>query len=1112
MQGHRKKLIEVSLPLEKINAEASREKSIRHGHPSTLHLYWARRPLAAARAVLFAQLVDDPSSRPDLFPTTAEQDAERARLHELIEAMVVWDNTDPNKKGIPLPLTLGPDKTVSSTELFELAQAEIRKSNDGELPPVLDPFAGGGSIPLEAQRLGLEAHASDLNPLAVLINKALIEIPPKFAGQPPVFPGAAGPMVAPSAEPGAAPVDTGPVVEPVDAGSVVEPVDAGSVVEPVETTGPTPTVWPWPRATGLAEDVRRYGQWMRDEAEKRIGHLYPKVKGPDGKEHTVIAWIWARTVKCPNPACQVDIPLLSSRWLSKKKGKEAYLVPQVTNGSSTQSGFADADNDDDGSSLPNSLTSELRSTASRRIEFAIGQSISGAPTKGNDGTMSGQKGGACIACGTPISGAYVHPKHDVPHLEKPDPVMVAVVAEGRRGRIYFPASQVQIRRAHEADTEAMTIRVSDEALSPKSRGTFGGNAQGRRWGFFTFSDYFTNRQLVALTTLSDLVGEAREKAKTDYHRAEGERYHARIEQGLPPHFRCGTSTKRSANERADAVATYLALAVSRLADYSSSITSWNNARDGLRNVFGRQAIPMVWDFAEANPFSDSSGNFLGQADWISKVIERTPAESGGEAHQADAATRDYTGMVISTDPPYYDNIGYSDLSDFFYVWLHRSLIDIYPDVIGTMLTPKSAELVANPYRHDGKEGATNFFIEGFNQVFSRIRAGVEMPTERCVELASESPPAKGKTHRYIDVRVGVLDVPMTVYYAYKQQDASADGSSSTGWHTLLDGLIGAGWEITATWPMRSERGGRMISVGTNALASSIVLACRPRPETAPATTRRAFVAALKSELPGALRNMMKGDIAPVDLAQAAIGPGISVFSRYSRVREADGSDMSVRDALLLINSTLDEVLDEQESDFDPDTRFAVKWYRQFGWAQESAGLADQLARSSDTSIGGLERGGIFEAKGGKARLLPPRELIGTARLITFAEAAPTTMFADVGDLTFADIGKAGEIGWNPLSDVRLSVWEATVRLAGLLAESGADAVGALLPAVSKRVSLDAVKELGFLLFHEAEKKGNTKDALLFNSLITAWGDVTEQARRLGPTRSIQDQLDFDIGE
>lgn len=404
-------------------------------------------------------------------------------------------------------------------------------------------------------------------------------------------------------------------------------------------------------------------------------------------------------------------------------------------------------------------------------------------------------------------------------------------------------------------------------------------------------------------------------------------------------------------------------------------------------------------------------------------------------------------MVVSTDPPYYDNISYSDLSDYFYVWLRYCLCNIYPNVVETMLTPKVDELVANPYRHGGKDGAAKFFVDGFNSVFHHIRIGANS------------------------------NVPITVYYAYKQQDSDNKGTSSTGWYTLLDGLIGAGWEITATWPIRSERKGRLLGLGTNALASSIVLACRPRPEDAEATTRRAFIAQLKSELPVALRTLMQGGIAPVDLAQAAIGPGISVFSRYSRVREADGSDMSVKDALLLINATLDEVLGEQESDFDPETRFAVRWYRQYGWEEESSGIADQLARSSDTSIGALERGGIFEAKGGKARLLSPSRL---------------------------------ESDWDPAADDHVSVWEATVRLAATMAKGGADKVAELLPAVQDRVSLDAVKELGFLLFKEAEKKGDSEDALLFNSLVSAWGDVSEQARRIASIpRAAQQELDFD---
>lgn len=916
----KKKLIETSLPLEVINAQASREKSIRQGHPSTLHLYWARRPLAAARAVLFAQLVDDPASRPEDFPTVESQDAERARLHELLEKLVVWENSN-------------------DENLLEQARNEIRKSNNGELPAVLDPFAGGGAIPLEAQRLGLEAHASDLNPLAVLINKALIEIPPKFAGMSPVFPDAA------SAKMG------------------------------------------WSRAEGLAEDVRRYGEWMRDEAHKRIGHLYPKVTAPGGTEHTVIAWIWARTVKSPNPANPIEVPLVRSWWLSKKKGKEAWIHASVVDG---------------------------------EVRYEVRHDANG-PTGDADGTVSRQ-GGLALGDHTPMTLNYIREEGRAGRIGAR---LIAVVGEGARGRIYLTPTDEQSSVAEIA--RPVNAPEGDLPKNPRDFKT-------PNYGMTSWADLFTNRQLVALTTLIDLVAEARTKALADAVDA-GLSTGARLENG-------GTG----AEAYADAIATYMALAASRTSDYSSSLCSWINTGETMRNVFARQAIPMVWDYAESNPLSASTGNFLGQVDWVAKAILHVPASVNAQISQLDATTRDYSGLVVSTDPPYYDNIGYSDLSDFFYVWLRRSLSEIYPGVAGTMLTPKAEELVANPYRHDGKAGAEKFFVDGFNSVFARIR-----------ETAN-------------------TQVPLTVYYAYKQQDSGSDGTSSTGWHTLLDGLIQTGWEITATWPMRSELSNRMIASGSNALASSIVLACRPRPTDAPATTRRAFVAALKSELPEALRTLMQGAIAPVDLAQAAIGPGISVFSRYSRVREADGSDMSVKDALLLINATLDEVLGEQESDFDSDSRFAIKWYRQYGWEQENSGIADQLARSSDTSVGALERGGIFEARGGKARLISPTQLEGE---------------------------------WNAAADERVSVWEATVRLAAVMAKDGADKVAELLPTVQTRVNLDAVKELGFLLFHEAEKKKDTKDAILFNGLVSAWGDVTEQARKFESTpRHVNPGLDL----
>jgi putative DNA methylase len=891
--SYRKKLIEVGLPLEAINKESAREKSIRHGHPSTLHLWWARRPLATARAVLFGQLVDDPSSHPELFPTVEEQDKERERLHRLIEKLVVWENSN-------------------DEQLFKEAAEEIRKSNGGVMPEVLDPFAGGGTIPLEAQRLGCVAHASDLNPVAVLINKALIEIPPKFAGKSPVHP------------------------------------DAEQRTR-------------WERAEGLAEDVRRYGKWMRDEAYKRIGHLYPTVTGPDGKERTVIAWIWARTVKSPNPANPIEVPLVRSWWLGKKKGKEAWIKPSVV---------------DD------------------KVRYEVMHNADG-PKGDADGTVS-RNGAVSVIDGTPISLEYIREEARAGRMGVH---LIAVVGENIGGRLYASPTSGHM-------TAAQIPRPDNAPTQELPEAALGFRVQN--YGFKRWSDLFTNRQLIAMTTFSDLVAGAREQVLAD----------------------SGDETY------ADAVTTYLALSASRTADYSSANCSWHITGEKMRNVFGRQAIPMVWDYAESNPFSSSSGNYSGQLEWVGKVVESLPAKSRSDVVQASASSRNYSGEIVSTDPPYYDNIDYANLSDFFFVWLRRILHNVYPELFSTVLTPKAEELVANPYRHDGSSGAERFFVEGFNSVFTNIRQTTS------------------------------ADVPVTVYYAYKQQDNASDGTASTGWHTLLDGLIQSGWEITATWPVRSELSNRPRSQGSNALASSIVLACRPRLESAEATTRRAFISVLKQELPQALRMMMQGSIAPVDLAQAAIGPGISVFSRYSRVREADGKDMSVRDALLLINQTLDEVLNEQETDFDQDTRFSVKWYQSFGWGKVDSGEADTLARATSTSIPQLERGGIFEAKGGKARLLTPTELSGD---------------------------------WNPDDDPHISIWEAVARLSGIMARDGAERVAVLLPKVQTKVNLDAVKELGFLLYHDAK---NTEDALLFNSLVGSWGDLSEQSRAAA-TRAAQ---------
>lgn len=917
----KRKIIEVALPLEAINRESAREKSIRHGHPSTVHLWWARRPLAAARAVLFAQLVDDPSSDPNRFPTEEAQRAERARLHEVIERLVVWEN-------------------LNDPEVFDEAREEIARSTGGDIPALLDPFAGGGAIPLEAQRLGLDATASDVNPVAVLINKCLIELPPKFRDEKPVFPGLADSQIR-----------------------------------------------NWTGSEGLAADVREYGRWLRDEAERRIGQHYPKANLPDGTSAKVIAWIWARTVTCPNPACGIEMPLVRSWWLSTKKGRERYVVPSVV---------ADAD-----------------AKSGQRVAFEIGRGLEGAPAAAADGTI-GRTGAQCVACRAAVPLAYIRAEGRARRMSSQ---LMAVVAEGQRQRVYLAPSKDQIEAAAVTEPEDVPSQTMPEhSVSPAHTQTI------TIYGFNRWADLFTARQLVALTTLSDLVEEARERVVKD----------------------------GGSDEYADAVATYLGLGVSRTTDLMNAIVTWSNSRDQARNLFARQAIPMAWDFVEVSPFAGAAGDVAVALATTSKALLNVAPAGTGRALQADARSQSYANYLISTDPPYYDNIGYSDLSDFFYVWLRRSLRSIYPDLLGTILVPKAEELVANPYRHGGEAGAERFFEEGFRQVFASAR--------------------KSASDAY----------PITVYYAFKQSETDDSGEASTGWETLLEGMILSGWEITSTWPLRSERGGRMVSVGANALASSIVLSLRPRPEGAPTTDRRGFIAALESELPSALRKLQQGQIAPVDLPQAAIGPGMAVYSRYSRVIESDGSRVTVRSALARINEVLDRVLAEQEGDFDSASRFAIAWYRQHGYGIGKFGDADSLARARNTSVEVMDREEILTSRAGSVQLIKPADL---------------------------------RWDYDVLKDSHTSNWEALHHLIKVLERDGITQAGSFLGAALSRpdgaVDGDLVKELAHLLFRIAEANGWTKDALSFNTLVTSWPEILDAARTEPTTTPSQRALDFD---
>lgn len=954
-----RKLIEVALPLDAINEEASlRKRKAPAGYPTALHKWWAQRPPAAARAVVFAQMINDPSWKWELEHSgqippghlKASWAASRKRLFKIIEDLVLWENTN-------------------NEATLERARAEIRKSwrevcevnkehpqavelfDPDKLPAFHDPFAGSGAIPLEAQRLGLRAYASDLNPVAVLINKAMIEVPPKFAGRVPV-----GPL---------------PPNEKIDQDTLL--LD-------------------WLDATGLAEDVRRYGAWMREEAQKRIGHLYPLVEitsemaheRPDlkplvGQKLTVIAWLWARTVKSPNPAfAHVDVPLASTFTLSNKSGKEAYVQPIV---------------EDD------------------QYHFTV--RVGTPPSQAKDGMKLAR--GANFRC--LISGAAIEPKYIYSEAlaGRMSTRLMAIVAEGARGRVYLPPTEKM-----EAVALAAEPVWKPELEMPDNPRWF----SPPLYGLTTYGDLFTPRQLVALTTFSDLVAEARERICSDA-----------IAAGFPDDGRGLDAGGSGATAYAQAVSIYLSFAQNRVADYGCSIATWRPKDNAMRSGMAKQAIPMTWDFAEGNPFGESSSGFSECIEVIAKVVTtslRISNRCAGDVRQGDAAhiasSEQLPIALVSTDPPYYDNVGYADLSDFFYVWLRRNLRTTYPTLFATVATPKADELVATPYRHNGKASAETFFLEGMTRAMSN--------------LASQSHPA----------------FPSTIYYAFKQSETTATETASTGWDTFLAAVILAGFSITGTWPVRTEGDNRQIGVGNNALASSIVLVCRPRPANAPTISRREFLRELNAVLPEALDEMTKGSgderspVAPVDLSQAIIGPGMAVFSKYAAVLEADGTPMRVRTALQLINRFL------AEDDFDHDTQFCLHWFDQFGWRDGRFGEADVLARAKATSVNGLADGGVVHSSGGVVRLLRPDEY---------------------------------PRDWTPQRDARSSVWETLHHLIRALRQDGESGAGRVLASVKGQA--EPARQLAYRLYTLTERRGWAEDARAYNELITSWSGIESAA-------------------
>jgi putative DNA methylase len=960
-----KKLIEVALPLDAINVACAREKSIRHGHPSTLHLWWARRPLAAARAVIFAQMVNDPGFQQGggfKYGVNKEKAAaERERLFKIIEDLVLWENTN-------------------NEEVLNRAREEIWKSwretcalnkghpqavelfNPEKLPCFHDPFAGGGAIPLEAQRLGLESYASDLNPVAVTINKAMIEIPPKFSGRTPV----------------------GPEIE----------ADKGTKKKATRDAFED-----WSGAQGLAEDVRRYGAWMREEAQKRIGHLYPPIEitaemvaeRPDlmqyqGEKLTVIAWLWARTVRSPNPAfSHAEVPLASTFVLSSKAGKEAYVQPVI-----------------DGDSY----------------HFAVRAGT--PPESAKNGTKLARGANfQCLLSDTPIEPNHIKAEGIAGRMGQR---LMAIVAEGSRGRVYL---------APTVEHEAIALQAKPEWKPETGLPNDPRNFWTLSYGLTKFGDLFTPRQLVALTTFSDLVPEVIARVREHALVAGMADDDIGLDQG-----------GEGATAYAEAVGVYLAFAISKVSNIGSAIASWMNDRGAFRETFARQAIPMVWDFAEANSFADAGGSFEAAIDKGAMAVRDLPKYGVGFASQQDAATNNLAlNKVISTDPPYYDNIGYADLSDFFYVWLRRSLKTIFPDLYATLAVPKAEELVATPYRHGSKDKAENFFLDGM--------------TSAMHSLAEQAHPG----------------FPVTIYYAFKQAETKGEaGTSSTGWETFLAAVLRAGFALTGTWPMRTEGAGRMIGQGSNALASSIVLVCRQREADAPTISRREFIRELNATLPDALDEMTRGGVnspvAPVDLSQAIIGPGMAIFSQYSAVLEADGTPMSVRSALQLINRFF------AEDDFDHDTQFCLAWFEQHGWAEGKYGDADVLARAKGTSVGGLVDAGVVDSGGGNLRLFKWAEL---------------------------------PRDWSPESDTRVPVWEALHHLIRALNQDGESAAGALLSRMPDKT--DALNALTYRLYTLCERQGWAEEARAYNELKGAWSSIEQASHETGHVGS-QPQLDI----
>jgi len=922
MTTYRKKLIEVNIPLQAINIESAKDASLTHGHPSTLHRYWARRPLAACRAVIFASMVDDPSECKDEFPTESKQSAERSRLHKIIKRLVVWQNSNDENLLAEARYEIAYSVARNNGENLTFFRKKFKNNPEAVLkylrdhcPAVYDPFCGGGSIPLEAQRLGLRARASDLNPLPVLLNKAMIELPPKFHDQSPVNPDAY-PMG----------MFTG--------------------------TGRKKTRVPWKGTAGLANDIRYYGAWMREEAHKRIGHLYPDVQLPDGTSATVVAWLWARTVPCINPACGLQMPLIKTFQLSKKKGNEHWVKPVVDRESNT-------------------------------ISWVVQTNDEGVP---KTGTVN-KNGTSCIACGSAVKLPYVREQAKAGKMKT---IMTTVVAEGNRKKLFLPPTDED-------------IQVTQSVKSPwRPKGKLPNQALGFRvqgYGITQWHQLFSERQLTALKLFGDALGETHNQMMRD----------------------------GAFSDYASAICIYLSLAIGRLAESGCSFAWWQDTDEVVRTIFTRQVINMSWSFAETNPFSKTTQNWMAQVEWIAKVIENLITSANmGEVYQADAvATLHAThSPVIVTDPPYYDNIGYADLSDFFYVWLRPMLRDTYPELFGGMMTPKEEEIVAAPRFEDAKR----HFEELLSKTLLRLR-------EYCSN-----------------------EFPTSIFYAYRQQEEDQDGKTSTGWETMLTAIVNAGFQIVGTWPMRTEQP-KALKTNKNALASSIVLVCRPRPENVPIITRNEFLKELKKEMPLALDKLTRiSNIRPVDLAQAAIGPGMEVYSRYSKVTRISGEIVPIREVLMHINTEISAYHEKETGDLDSESQFCLTWVQQHGYMEGNFGDAQVLATAKGVDMDTMHNKMLLRGRG-KVRLLRGEE--------------------------YADRENSEN----------MTAWEGCLRMVWHL--SGVERSGGIsgCSTIARFMNdYESAKRLARVLYAYYETRGDAESAAHYNNLVTQWQYISQSMR------------------